>query len=103
MEGAFLQTLSRTLKEELRFSPTRVESISWETYPILNATEVPERIDVVFVNNAPGQAPGAAGEPAVKVVPPSVVNAVFDATGVRFRQVPLTPARVKAGLRAAGL
>jgi nicotinate dehydrogenase subunit B len=103
MEGAFLQTTSRTLKEELRFSPTKVDSISWETYPILNASEVPERIDVVMVNNAPGFAPAAGGEPPVKVVPASIANAVFDATGVRFRQVPLTPARVKAGLRAAGL
>jgi CO/xanthine dehydrogenase Mo-binding subunit len=103
MEGAVIQTLSRTLKEELRFSPTKVDSVSWETYPIANTNDVPERIDVVMVNNAPGQAPGAAGEPAIKVVPPSIANAIHDATGIRFRQVPLTPARVKAGLRAAGL
>jgi nicotinate dehydrogenase subunit B len=103
MEGAFLQTTSRTLKEELRFSPTKVDSVSWETYPILNASEVPERIDVVMVNNGPGFAPAAGGEPPVKVVPASIANAIFDATGVRFRQIPLVPARVKAGLRAAGL
>jgi CO/xanthine dehydrogenase Mo-binding subunit len=103
MEGNIVHTASRTLKEELRFSPSKVDSVSWETYPIMNASEVPERIDVVMVNNAPGFAPGAAGEPPTRPTPAAIANAIFDATGVRFRQVPITPARVKAGLRAAGL
>ena len=55
------------------------------------------------VNNDPGQAPGAAGEPMTRPMPGAIANAVFDATGVRVRQVPFTPARVKAALRAAGL
>ena len=47
------------------------------------------------------QAP-PADEPAVTVVPAAIANAVFDATGVRLRQVPFTPARVKAALAARG-
>jgi CO/xanthine dehydrogenase Mo-binding subunit len=103
MEASFIQSMSRTMKEEIRFSPTKVESVSWETYPIANTNDVPGKIDVVTVNNSPGFAPGAAGEPSIKVVGASIANAIFDATGVRYRQVPLTPARIKAGLRAAGL
>jgi CO/xanthine dehydrogenase Mo-binding subunit len=65
--------------------------------------EVPERIDVFPVNNAPGNTPGPAGEGMTRVTPPSIANAVFDATGVRVRHVPMTPARVRAALAAAGL
>jgi CO/xanthine dehydrogenase Mo-binding subunit len=103
MEGNYIMAASRTLKEEVRFSPRSVTSIDWVTYPILNAMEVPERIDVVMVNNAPGNAPGPAGEGMTRVTPPSIANAFFDATGVRLRQAPLTPARVRAALAAAGL
>jgi CO/xanthine dehydrogenase Mo-binding subunit len=103
VEGNVIHAASRTLKEEVRFSKTSVQSVNWETYPILNATEVPERIDTVFVNNAPGNAPGAAGEPPTRPVPAAIANAIFDATGVRLRQVPFTPVRVKAALKAAGL
>jgi nicotinate dehydrogenase subunit B len=103
VEGNVIHGASRTLKEEVRFSKTAVTSVDWETYPILNAAEVPLEITSVFVNNYPGQAPGAAGEPPHRPVPGAIANAVFDATGVRMRQVPFTPARVKAALRAAGL
>ncbi len=103
MEGNFIQAASRTLKEEVRFSPRSVTSIDWITYPILNATEVPERIDVLAVNNAPGNPPGPAGEGMTRVTPPSIANAFFDATGVRLRQAPMTPARVRAALKAAGM
>jgi nicotinate dehydrogenase subunit B len=103
MEANYVQTASRTLKEEVRFSRTGVTSIDWETYPIMNASEVPERVDVVTVNNVPGAAPGAAGEPPTRPVAASIANAIFDATGVRLRHVPFTPTRVRAALKAAGL
>ena len=103
MEGNYIQAASRTLKEEVRFTKSNVTSVDWVTYPILNAMEVPERIDVFPVNNAPGNTPGPAGEGMTRVTPPSIANAVFDATGVRVRHVPMTPARVRAALAAAGL
>jgi CO/xanthine dehydrogenase Mo-binding subunit len=103
MEGNYIQAASRTLKEEVRFTPKAVTSIDWVTYPIINAKEVPERIEVVMVNNAPGNPPGPAGEGMTRVTPPSIANAFFDATGVRLRQAPFTPARVRAALAAAGM
>jgi CO/xanthine dehydrogenase Mo-binding subunit len=103
MEGNYIQAASRTLKEEVRFNTRSVTSIDWVTYPILNAMEVPQRIDVLTVNNAPGNLPGPAGEGMTRVTPPSIANAFFDATGVRLRQVPMTPPRVRAALKAAGM
>jgi nicotinate dehydrogenase subunit B len=103
MEGNYIQAASRTLKEEVRFSPRSVTSIDWVTYPILNAKEVPERIDVLTVNNYPGNPSGPAGEGMTRVTPGSIANAFFDATGVRLRQAPMTPPRVRAVLAAAGM
>jgi CO/xanthine dehydrogenase Mo-binding subunit len=87
----------------VRFNSRSVTSIDWVTYPILNAKEVPERIDVLTVNNAPGNTPGPAGEGMTRVAPPSIGNAFFDATGVRLRQAPMTPPRVRGVLSAAGM
>jgi nicotinate dehydrogenase subunit B len=103
IEGNVIHATSRTLKEEVRFTKSSVTSVSWETYPILNALEMPEEIDIVYVNNEPGKAPGAAGEPPTRPVPAAIANAFFDATGVRLRRVPFTPTRVRAALQAAGL
>ena len=103
MEGNFVQAASRTLKEEVRFNKRSVTSVDWATYPILNAMEVPLRIDVELVNNSPGNDPGPAGEGMTRVTPGSIANAFFDATGVRLRQAPMTPARVRGVLRAAGM
>ncbi|HEX2331502.1 MAG TPA: hypothetical protein VHN74_22450, partial [Candidatus Angelobacter sp.] len=54
-------------------------------------------VDVVLVNRADGPALGA-GETAITVVPAAIGNAIFDATGVRLREVPFTPERVKAAI-----
>ncbi|MEQ1913438.1 MAG: hypothetical protein ABMA15_31785, partial [Vicinamibacterales bacterium] len=68
----------------------------WATYPIARASDVPP-IDVVLVNH-PEQPSTGAGEPSTRAVAAAIANAVFDATGVRLRQVPFTPERVKAAL-----
>jgi CO/xanthine dehydrogenase Mo-binding subunit len=97
VEGALLHTMSRTLYEEIRFDRTKVTSVDWRTYPIGTIADAPDRIDVVFLNPE-NRDPGGLGEPPVGPVPAAIANAVFDATGVRVRQVPLTPQRVKAAL-----
>lgn len=96
IEGAILQTLSRTLHEEVRFDHARVTSIDFAHYPILRFPEVPEiAIDLVV---RPHEPPLGAGEAAATPVPAALGNAVFDTIGVRLRSVPFTPERVLAAL-----
>jgi CO/xanthine dehydrogenase Mo-binding subunit len=99
LEGNIIQTVSRTLKEELKFSRSAVTSLDWASYPILTFPEVPEIvIDLIDRPNAP---PWGAGEPAAAVVPSAISNAVFDATGARLRSVPFTPEKMKSASRAS--
>jgi len=98
VEGNLLQTLSRTLHEETTFDRGAVTSVNWASYPLLRFPEVPLLdIDLVVHQDLP---PLGAGEAAASPVPAALANAVFDATGVRLRTVPMTPERVKAALRA---
>ena len=90
-----IQSLSRALKEEVTFNRSTVTSVDWVTYPVTRASDVPEQIDIVLLNH-PDLPPGGAGEPSSRPTAAAIANAVFDATGVRVRQAPLSPARVKA-------
>jgi CO/xanthine dehydrogenase Mo-binding subunit len=99
IDGNILQTVSRTLKEEVTFDRSRVTSLDWESYPILTFPEMPE-ITIELIDR-PNAAPWGAGEPSAAVIPSAIANAVFDATGVRLRSVPFTPAKVKAAISAA--
>jgi nicotinate dehydrogenase subunit B len=96
IEGNILQTLSRTLHEEIAFDRRRVTSVDWAGYPILRFTEVPEiLVDIV---DRPRLPPLGAGEASAVTVPAALANAVFDATGVRLETVPFSRDRVKAAL-----
>ena len=94
IEGNTIQSLSRALKEEVQFDEYRVNSIDWDSYPILTFSEVPE-VDIVLINR-PDQPAVGAGEPSTITTAAAVANAIFDATGARLRQIPFTPDRVKA-------
>jgi len=94
IEGNVVQSLSRALKEEVKFNKMRITSTDWETYPILTFSETPE-IEIVLINRSDQPAVGA-GEPSTVTTAAAVANAVFDATGVRLRQIPFTPDRVRA-------
>jgi CO/xanthine dehydrogenase Mo-binding subunit len=97
IEGNVIQGISRTLWEETRFDNKSVTSIDWVTYPILDITEAPEKVDIVLLNK-PDQPPTGAGEPSIRPVAAAIANAIFDATGVRIRRVPFSPDRVKQAL-----
>jgi nicotinate dehydrogenase subunit B len=84
------------LKEKVRFTQTAVESVEWGGYPILTFEEVPD-IDVLMIPR-PDEPPLGVGESASVPSAAAIVNAIYDATGVRFRELPLTPDRVLAGL-----
>ena len=98
IEGNIVQTLSRTLHEEVKFDAARVTSVDWKSYPILTFPEAPEiLIDLVV---RPDEPPLGAGEASTVTVPAALANAVHDAVGVRLRTVPFTRERVKASLAA---
>ena len=98
IEGNVIQSLSRALKEEVQFNEQRITSIDWETYPILTFSEIPE-VEVILITR-PGDTAVGAGEPATVTTGAAVANAIFDATGARVRQLPLTPQRILAALRS---
>jgi nicotinate dehydrogenase subunit B len=99
IEGNVIQTVSRTLMEEVRFDRSQVTSLDWESYPILKFPQMPEI--VIELIDRPTEKPWGAGEPSAAVIPSAISNAVFDAINVRLRSVPYTPAKVKAAMQAA--
>ena len=96
VEGNIIQTLSRTLHEDTVFDRQRVTTVDWKSYPILTFPEVPA-LEIELIQRL-GEPPLGAGEAASAPVPAALANAVFDATGVRLRDVPFRPDRVKAAL-----
>jgi nicotinate dehydrogenase subunit B len=89
------------LLEEVAFDARAVQSREWGAYPILTFAQVPS-IDVVPMHR-PRDPPLGAGESASVPSAAAIANAIFDATGVRFREPPFTPERIRAGLGAAAL
>ncbi len=96
IEGAFIQSASWTLKEQVAFDQHGVISADWYSYPILRFYDAP-KIETVLLNR-PGQPYLGTGEGAQGPIPAAIANAVFDAAGIRLRQIPFTPERVKAAL-----
>jgi len=94
IEGNVVQTVSRTLIEQVRFDRSRVTSIDWQSYPILTFPDAPE-IDMELIDR-PDETPWGVGEPSAAIVPAAIANAVFDAVGVRLRSVPFSSDKVLA-------
>lgn len=96
VEGNILQTISRVLSEEVLFDQERVTSLDWSSYPILTFSDLPV-LDIDLIDRRFEKSTGA-GEAATAPVPAAIANAIYDATGVRLRQAPFTPTRVKEAL-----
>lgn len=100
IEGNVMQGTSRALMEEVKFDSTGVKSLDWSSYPVIRFKDVPE-VDIVLINRPEKPALGG-GEPSIAPVPGAIANAIFDAVGVRLREVPFTPQRVLRALKARG-
>jgi nicotinate dehydrogenase subunit B len=94
--GQMVQAASRALKEEILFDEKGVTSLDWNSYPILRFAEAPEVVPVV-VQRLEEPSTGA-GEEVMGATVAAIANALFDAIGIRMRQYPMTPARVKEAL-----
>lgn len=98
VHGNVLQTTSRALKESVPLAAKTQVPVAreWGSYPILNFREVP--VVEVMLMPRPGEAPLGAGESSSVPGTAAIANAIFDATGVRFRAPPFTPEVVRAAL-----
>ena len=96
IEGGAIQAASWTLKEAVRFDRTRITSDRWESYPILRFSEVPA-VEIEIIAR-PEEKPIGAGEAAHGPTAAAIANAVFDALGVRVRDLPITRERVIAAM-----
>lgn len=97
IEGNVIQAMSRALIEEVQFDRAGVTSLDWNSYPILRFSDVPDEIAITLINR-PDRPMLGAGEAATSPIAPAIANAIFDATGVRLRGLPLTAERVKQAL-----
>ncbi len=97
IEGGAIQTVSRVLMEEVKWTGSDIESVDWASYPIVRFNEVP-KVHTVLIDQ-PGTPSWGAGEQTPTTIPAAIANAVFDATGVRLRTIPFTPESVKLALK----
>ncbi len=96
VEGGIIQAASWTLKEQVLFDDGRISTSSWDTYPILKFSEVPE-IEIALIDH-PDEATLGVGEVSQGPTVAAIANAVADALGVRIRDLPLTRDRIIAAL-----
>jgi nicotinate dehydrogenase subunit B len=97
IEGGIVQSMSWTLKEEVKFDSNEISSRDWATYPILTMPEAPS-VEIELIDRPEERSLGA-GEAAQGPAVAAIANAVAAATGKRLRDLPLTPTRVKAALQ----
>src|SRR5438094_2439143 len=100
IHGNVIQSTSRALMEEVSFDRNSVTAREWVAYPIIKFPDVP-KIDVLMLPRQ-DQPPLGVGESASVPSAAAIANAIFDATGVRFRELPFTPERILRGLHGEG-
>jgi isoquinoline 1-oxidoreductase beta subunit len=92
MEGGAIMGLSMTFNEAMSFADGGARTANYSGYPTLSMTQAPK---MEFHLADSGAKAGGIGEPSVPSVPPAVANAIFNATGVRLRDLPLDTAKLK--------
>jgi nicotinate dehydrogenase subunit B len=97
-EGGALHGVSRALFEEVTWDAEKVTSVDWRTYRTFPVGFNVPKLETVLINTLDVEANGA-GETSITVTAAAIGNAIFDATGVRIREVPFTPDRVKQAVQ----
>jgi isoquinoline 1-oxidoreductase len=96
VEGCITMALGCALTEEVLFRNGEILVRNFDSYQLPRFSNIP-KMEVVLIDN-PELAPDGIGEPPIVAVGPAIANAIFDATGARLLQLPMTPARVKEAL-----
>jgi nicotinate dehydrogenase subunit B len=99
MEGCMMMGLGYTLSEDIRFKGGQILTTNFDTYELPRFSWMPQ-IETILVKNDE-LPPKGGGEPAIVPIGAAVANAIFDATGARLYQFPMTPERVKEALKTA--
>jgi isoquinoline 1-oxidoreductase len=99
MEGCITMGLGYTLTEEIRFKNGEIFDLNFDTYDIPRFSWLP-KIETVLVENKNLQ-PQGGGEPAIICMGGAIATAIYDATGAKPFQLPMTPVRVKEALKKA--
>ena len=92
IEGGIIQAASWTLKEQVTFNTTEITSTDWIKYPIIKFSEVPE-VEVAIINRPTEDAKGA-GEVPVPPTAAAIANAIYNASGIRIYDLPITPEKI---------
>jgi CO/xanthine dehydrogenase Mo-binding subunit len=97
IEGSIIQSATWTILEEVTWGAQHITSRDWSSYPMLRFPSMPATVDVDIINRpgAPFLGTGEAGQGPASA---AIANAVASATGKRFRQLPLSPDRLRAAL-----
>jgi len=95
-EGCILMGLGYALSEEIRFKGGEILDNNFDTYEFTRFSWTPE-IEIVLMES--DASPQGGGEPAIICMGGVIANAVFDATGARLFQLPMTPARIKEAMQ----
>ncbi|HWU36662.1 MAG TPA: molybdopterin cofactor-binding domain-containing protein, partial [Candidatus Acidoferrum sp.] len=93
MEGSITMGLGYALTEEIRFTGGDIHDSNFDSYTIPRFSWLP-KIET-FILDAKDAPPQGGGEPAVICMGAVIANAVFDATGARLLQLPMTPERIR--------
>ncbi len=102
MQGSLLMGLGEALFEEVKFdNKGRILNANFGEYKIPTALDMPNVNAVVVESNEPYGPYGAkeVGEGAIMPTIPAILNALYDATGIRFTELPLTPERVYKAIK----
>jgi isoquinoline 1-oxidoreductase beta subunit len=95
IEGGIIYGLGHVLREEITIKEGRVQQSNFTDYQVMRMEDAPDvKVEVISTDNPPT----GAGEDGVPLTAASVGNAFFTLTGVRLREVPMSPPRVKAAL-----
>jgi isoquinoline 1-oxidoreductase len=95
LEGCVSMGLGYALVEEVHFKGGEILDTNYDAYELPRFVEMP-KIEHVFVKSE--EKSGGGGEPAIVLMGALVANGVYDATGARLYQLPMTPERVKAAM-----
>ena len=96
VEGGIVQAVSWVLKEQVRFDRSRITTRNWDDYAILRFSEAPP-VEVTIIDR-PAQPSLGMGEAVAGPTAAAIANAVFDAIGIRVRDLPLTRERVMVAI-----